>query len=212
MSDWLHGIRVPPLRIADLRTMAESIRSRSGLSTSEPFPVLPFLEFSMQAIFENFDWEVVEDLPDGDEARAYPDGAPHYPDGPLIQLTKPVYESAYRDNGRARFTILHECGHVLLHRRVGVHHRAPRGSDLQPYENSEWQAHQFAAELLMPVSSLRKEEDLELYVTRMGVSREAACNRAVQLLRSLGTTPPRGWPIQRYASTHKRRGGLPMDP
>ncbi len=107
----------------------------------------------MQEIVQHFDFEIVESLPDGDEARAFPDGAPHYPDGPVIQVLPHVYERAAANNGRARLTVLHECGHVLLHRHVAVHHRGPRGAELKPWENSEWQANQFAAELLMPVDS-----------------------------------------------------------
>ncbi|MBX5460989.1 MAG: ImmA/IrrE family metallo-endopeptidase [Steroidobacteraceae bacterium] len=211
MSDWLHGTRVPPLSIADLRDTADLIRRNSGLSPAERFPVLPFLEWTMPALFENFDWEIVDALPDGDEARAYPDGAPHYPDGPLIQLTQSVYDQAATNNGRngrARFTILHECGHVLLHQKVSAHRRACRGADLQPFENSEWQAHQFAAELLMPVASFSEDQEFNAYVTRMGVSREAACRRAMQLHRTMKKPVPRGWPVQRYSSI--RRGELVM--
>jgi Zn-dependent peptidase ImmA (M78 family) len=208
MSDWLHGVRVPPLWINDIRSIASSLRSNSELSAAEPFPALHFLEWSMQEIVQNFDFEIVESLPDGDEARAFPDGAPHYPDGPVIQVLPHVYERAATNNGRARLTVLHECGHVLLHRHVAVHHRGPRGAELKPWENSEWQANQFAAELLMPVESFNSHRDLDDYIAEMGVSREAACNRALQLERTLKIPLPGGWPVQVFASSHKRKGVL----
>lgn len=208
MSDWLYGVRVPPLRINDIREIASTLRSNAKLSPDEPFPALHFLELAMPALVDNFDLEIVESLPDGNEARAYPDGAPHYPDGPVIQLLTHVYEKATKNNGRARLTILHECGHVLLHRHVAVHHRGPRGSELDTWENSEWQANQFAAELLMPAESFKSPGPLEDYVGRMGASREAACNRALQLERKLKIPLPTGWPIKIYATCFKGQGGL----
>lgn len=209
MSDWLHGVRVPALRIDDIREIASTIRQSTGLSVLAPFPALPFLELAMPALVDNFDLEIVESLPDGNEARAFPDGAPHYPDGPVIQLLTQVYEKAAKHNGRARLTVLHECGHVLLHRHVAVHHRGPRGADLNTWENSEWQANQFAAELLMPAESFSATGSLEDYVRRMGVSREAACNRALQLERKRKIPLPPGWPIRVHATSFKSKGGLP---
>lgn len=203
MSDWLHGVRVPPRNIVDLRRIADLIRRSSQLRPEEPFPVLRFLEWSMHELVEGFDWEIVESLPDGDEARAYPDGAPHHPDGPVIQMLPGVYDSAAANRGRPRLTILHECGHVLLHQHVAVHHRGPRGAALPTWENSEWQANQFAAELLMPIASLNSMEELEEYVRRMGVSREAACNRAQQLVRMNCIRRP-SWPIESHASSWKK--------
>lgn len=210
MSDWLHGVRVPPLNILDLRDLAVRIRSGSQLDERAPFPVLHFLEWTMHELRDGFDWEIVDSLSDGDEARAYPDGAPHYPDGPLIQMLPQVYDAASHNKGRARLTILHECGHVLLHRHVSVHHRGLVGAALATWENSEWQASQFAAELLMPVQSLQTQIDLETYVSQMGVSREAACNRALQLERTLRMSLP-PWPVTVYASSHKRKGGAAMN-
>ena len=214
MSDWLHGIRVPALRISDLRDIATVIRSRSNLGREDPFPALHFLEWSMFDIVDNFDFEVVSALPDGNEACAFPDGASHHPHGPVIQMLQSAYDQAVQHNGRARLTALHECGHVLLHRHVAVHHRGPRGSDLKPWENSEWQANQFAAELLMPVESLDRPGDFESYVRYMGVSREASCNRVLQLERTLRMPLPKGWPVYVYASAHRnsQKGGPVMSP
>ena len=42
-----------------------------GIAERAPFPVLHFLEWTMHELREGFDWEIVESLSDGDEARAY---------------------------------------------------------------------------------------------------------------------------------------------
>lgn len=182
MSDWLHGVRVPPLSILQLRELAGLVRDSSRLTPLEPFPVLYFLEHSLPEAFPGFDFTVVDQLPDGNEACAYPDGCSEHLDGPLIKLTTRVYDGAYAGRGRDRLTILHEAAHVILHGKVAVHHRNPRGADLRPYENSEWQANQLAAELLMPVQSFSICSSLAEFCKQMGVSREAAKLRGKKLL------------------------------
>lgn len=182
MSDWLHGVRVPPLSIAQLRELADMVREASHLKPEEPFPVLYFLEHSLPQAIPEFDFAVVDHLPDGNEACAYPDGCREHPDGPFIVLSTMVYDRACADYGRDRLTILHESSHVILHRKVAVHHRGPRGADLKPYENSEWQANQLAAELLMPTQSFAAYSTLDKYCKTMGVSRKAAELRARKLL------------------------------
>jgi Zn-dependent peptidase ImmA (M78 family) len=182
MSDWLHGVRVPPITINQLRDLARLIRNASHLKPEEPFPVLYFLEQAMPEALPNFEFLIVDELSDGDEALAYPDGCAEHPNGPFIKLTTSVYEGAWAKKGRHRLTVLHECGHVILHRKVAVHSRGPRGADLKPYENSEWQANQLAAELLMPLESFTSCSSLAQFCSSMGVSREAAQLRTKKLL------------------------------
>lgn len=182
MSDWLHGVRVPPLSIVQLRELAGAIRAGSHLPPVEPFPVLYFLEHALPEAILGFDFAVVDELPDGNEACAYPDGCTEHPDGPFIELTTKVYDHACAGYGRDRLTILHEISHVLLHRKVAVHNRGPRGAELKAYENSEWQATQLAAELLMPLESFSAHRSLHKFCKAMGVSRKAADIRATKLL------------------------------
>lgn len=182
MSDWLHGVHAPPTSIARLRSFALLIREASRLSAEERFPVSEFLEFSLTQAISGFDFVVVEKLSEGNEACAYPDGCLENPDGPFIKLTNSVYEGACWGRGRDRLTILHECAHVLLHRGIAVHHRGPTGVALRPFENSEWQANQLAAELLMPVPSFGRFESLDEYREAMGVSWQAAQVRLTGLL------------------------------
>jgi hypothetical protein len=174
MSDWLRGVKVPPLKITDIRRLASLIRDGSQIKPGERFPVLEFLEFSLPRVLPGFDCAISDDMPHRMEACAFPDGCTEHPDGPFIKISGQVYEAAYGGEGRARFTILHECGHVLLHRKVAVHHRGPVGADLKPIENSEWQANTFSAELLMPPDSFAICQSLDEFLDRMGVSGQAA--------------------------------------
>lgn len=102
----------------------------------------------------------------------------YYPDivdlGPSIEgLTDPksrtvclspdVYDDMGNGDGRARFTVAHEIGHVILHAheiRETMVNRGKDGlarrSDIKPYEDPEWQANAFAGSLLMPESAVRE--------------------------------------------------------
>ncbi len=183
MSDWLRGVKVPPLKITEIRRLATSIRRNSQIEPEEPFPVLEFMEFSLAEGLPGFDWAIFENLPHLMEACAFPDGCTENPDGPFIKVSGKVYEAAHRGDGRARLTILHECGHVLLHRKVAVHHRGEIGADLKVYENSEWQANTFAAELLMPPESFCTCLSLDEFRDRMRVSGKAAMVQGQKLQR-----------------------------
>lgn len=191
MSDWLNGVKVPPLRISDIRSLASVIRSHTEVAPEEAFPVLQFLEFSLPAALPEFDWSVNDDLPPHIEACAYPDGCTENPDGPFIKISSAVYEAACNDEGRARLTILHEAGHVFLHRKVAVHHRGKIG-DLKVYENSEWQANTFAAELLMPPQSFIIAKSMDDFRNRMKVSARAASVQGNKL-KKRGEIPGVTW-------------------
>lgn len=105
--------------------------------------------------------------------------------------------SAHHKN-RQRFTIAHECGHLCLHKDVGLF--IDKGfSILRRDENSskaenimEVEANQFAAELLMPLPSLKRElislnidlEDdshISVVAKKYGVSAQAMSYRVANL-------------------------------
>ncbi|MFB6349447.1 ImmA/IrrE family metallo-endopeptidase [Moraxella sp. ZJ142] len=70
------------------------------------------------------------------------------PDKKLMHIREDVYEALHGNDPRARFTIAHEFGHLFMHKGVALN----RGDgNHKTYEDSEWQANQFAAELLAPL-------------------------------------------------------------
>ena len=65
----------------------------------------------------------------------------------IMRIRSDVYEGAIHDNPRDRFTLCHELGHYILHQPENISYA--RG-DIPVYQNPEWQANTFAAELLIP--------------------------------------------------------------
>lgn len=86
----------------------------------------------------------------------------------VVKLREDTYNALEIEEDRARFSLAHEIGHVVLHARQLMRlSRIPhemtaalyRGEPGHPiYRDTEWQAHAFGAALLMPAAGLRALE------------------------------------------------------
>lgn len=90
-----------------------------------------------------------------------------------IKIREDVYLNAVEGKGRDRFTMAHELGHFLLHNPKNVI-LARTKSKTKIYEDAEWQADTFAAELLMPIDMITDEDDIDSISRKFGVSAKAA--------------------------------------
>ncbi len=160
------GVVVPPLSEAAIARSAAALRKLVQLGDQRRFPVLQMYEM-LWVIDPAARFEVVEDhLMGDDDARTYPDRA-------LIMLRQSVYDGAGRGEGRARFTMCHELGHLGLHRGVSFGRINPSAPP-KIFQNSEWQADVFAAHLMMPHSLLEAYSHPMAVMTDFGVSYSAA--------------------------------------
>ena len=138
------GYRVSPRTIANIRAHALAVREMLIARNAPFFRMEPFIEGLLDY---GITYDVVDDdeLPLGIEACCVPEHL-------LITFSNSTYEKACNDDPRARFTVIHELGHILLaHTRT---HNRDSGGDIAAYEDSEWQANQFAAEFLMPLTHM----------------------------------------------------------
>lgn len=170
------GFRVPARSIAEIRQRADHARQVLGIPEGR-FDLELFLE---SLTLHGIDFDVIDD--DDDTMFSTNIEACCVPEELTIYIRESVYQAARTGRPREYFTVMHEIGHlVLAHRRV--FHRE-RGQ-IQRYEDSEWQADQFAAELLMPLDVIRKRRlstatDIAEF---FGVSQHAAQRREAQLTR-----------------------------
>jgi Zn-dependent peptidase ImmA (M78 family) len=105
-------------------------------------------------------------------------------------------------SNRQRFTIAHECGHLLLHKGTDVHidrsFRVNRRDAVssQAIDPEEIEANRFAAELLMPYDmimndlveydiDIEDEEELKELADKYQVSVQALTHRITNLLNDL---------------------------
>lgn len=161
-----HCLRVTPRSRASLRRTAMQVLTLCGLQGPR-IPVVEILEHHLAKL-----GVVYEYLPGPcmgtDHGRSYPDTG-------LVQIREDVYKRACAGEGRDRFTIAHEIGHLVLHSGLSLQRTAVSSGPIRPYESSEWQANAFAGELLMPLHWVRARcRDARDLVPLFGVSDHAA--------------------------------------
>lgn len=98
-----------------------------------------------------------------------------------MYVLESVYDEALKDRGRARFTLAHEGGHVLMHCTEDIKLNRIECPDklripIENERNSEWQADQFAAELLAPLDMIQGMTKNEI-MWKFKVSNTCALNR-----------------------------------
>lgn len=161
---------VPPLSWNAIGIMTDNLRTQFSVATDPKFPVMEFLEKVLDQkmgvvrleLGTKADLGLYEGLTD---TR-----------GQFIILREDVYEKAWKDDGRARFTVAHELGHYFLHTQIPMA-RASLERRAAPFRLSEPQANQFASELLMPRCFMRPDDYPAIVAHRHGTSMEAAANR-----------------------------------
>lgn len=150
-----------------IRGVVQNLKRAIGCENKYCFDVLSFLERVLPLLDEEFSFEIVTFIEN--DPNCY---AKTYPDNKKIVLTESVYNRAYNGSPRDRFTVAHEIGHLLLHNDINI--SFARGQEEIPtYENPEWQANTFAAELLVP-THLIKDMSIDEISLKCNVSRQVA--------------------------------------
>ncbi|MCH4247574.1 MAG: ImmA/IrrE family metallo-endopeptidase [Acinetobacter populi] len=141
------GVKVAPLSKQSIKQKALLVREKLfKLEPNQSIDLSRELEHKLHLLGVLFDVLEVEEMPDV-EALTNPDAM-------TIILRADTYDAlcniADPKHRRARFTVAHEIGHLILHEGFAL----ARGAIMHKhYEDSEWQADTFAAELLMPTAS-----------------------------------------------------------
>jgi hypothetical protein len=163
-------IEVPPLSRGDIRRYADLIRNLAfrelGISSAY-FPIVDIVERLLPRIDPDFHLEILEAEEMGDVHGLT------VPSQHVIKLREDVYEGACNGGGRDRMTVGHELGHYILHDDLRFP-RQMKASDLPAYQNAEWQANCFAAELLVPAKRACICGDASTIANLFGVSHESA--------------------------------------
>lgn len=172
------GYRVPAKSVGQIRSSAQNVSNILAIGDDiKTLDIGCFLD-GLSEFSITYDILETADMPHkGVEACCMPEQL-------VIHIREDVYENACYFDPRARFTVMHEFGHLILgHQRTL--NREEVGSKLKNYEDSEWQANQFAAEILMPYEQIKtlKLNTAQQIATQFNVSQPAAHRRINQLLR-----------------------------
>lgn len=173
--DRREGVIVPPMSRNKIAQIGAALRKGISLDLVQRFPIVEIYEW-LHLIVPGSRYQVEESrLMGDDDARTYPEKG-------LIQIREEVYDAAAQENGRARFTLAHELGHLMMHRNISFARVNPQCPP-RIFENSEWQADVFASHLLMPDELIASCSSVEDVMRNFGVSRSAAELRFVKKLK-----------------------------
>lgn len=184
------SMEVPPLSKKDIEKFATTylhLKAPERITTPGPFPV----HQAWDDIQDDFKGVIagVGELPPGEEGRCDSNNR--------VYISPEIYQGMLSDDGRSRFTVIHEIFHVWKHREYirrmisGNRHQAlyRRKSEVKAFRDPEWQANQFAGRVLVPTAAAVKLSEewvnpFELVTAMMSafqVSRKAAEVRLSQL-------------------------------
>jgi len=160
------SLEVPARNNVEIGAIAAQIR-QAFRWTDDKFPIVEAVELGLPQIWSDFEFQVAEyrDMP-GEHGLTYPDEK-------RIVIREDVYEGALAGQGRDRFTVAHELGHLLMHSGLGLARHVRKG-DVPAYRDSEWQANSFAGALLVPRAAVVPGRSAQQVAERCGVSCDAA--------------------------------------
>lgn len=170
------GFTVKPLSKSTIQKVAKFVRK---IAENSPHNIIKNYKMDITKFIECSDLvsslEVVEDkeLPNA-FAQTFSSGT--------IKIRESIYNKATNNDGHARFTIAHELGHLLLHKDQIALSR-PFSDTQKIYCNSEWQADEFAGNLLAPneyLESHRYDSDAKI-AQDLGVSVSCVRTRRAKL-------------------------------
>ena len=140
------GVKVPKRNILAIRQIASN--TRRLFDVHDPYAdAINILEFKLPQ------YGVTYDICDKSELGD--DHGLTIPDQGIIKIREDVYCGACEGNGRDRFTIFHEIGHLIMHSGVPLARTQNSSNDHKWVEDSEWQANTYAAEFMMPVEHIK---------------------------------------------------------
>ncbi len=171
--------RALPLSRKDIFEKANALRGALGLTEGKSVPIVKVIEYGIAQLIDGFNYRIVskEDLP-GREAVTYPAQNE-------IVIREDTYSDACAGETRARFTLGHELGHLILHPPWAVYLAEEDSGDTRPtkpFKSPEWQADAFAGEFLAPVKmiiGLTIEEIMERFRVSYSAAKkqsELACS------------------------------------
>lgn len=164
-----------PLSIARIKKEADRVRKEFNAPLDSFFPIYEYI----QNLYDNgkLDYQILDD---DDSMFGENEYAKYDMDNNIIYVKDSVDAEANEDIGRARFTLSHELFHYIQAKVLNFKFEETEDK-VEDYKNPEWQANEFAGQLLVPDEyiHLSHEEIMEKFL----VSEECALYRKVKAKR-----------------------------
>ncbi len=158
-----------PLSKKQIRHFVGGVRGALGISNHVCVDVEQLIDIVLPRAIPQFHYDVREPSYMADKHGEAD------PADMRISLREDVYDGMVAGNGRDRFTVLHEIGHLFLHQsdRI-VLNRQTSHEKLKAYKDPEWQADFFAGEFLAFHGFVNRFSGPREMALAMGLSERAA--------------------------------------
>lgn len=166
-----NSYEVSPRSKKQIRASANRLRKALGISDNPYFKPIEVIELVLDHEMDIVSFSTGSRMEMGND-----EGQTAF-DGSEIILKDDVYANANKGQPRGRFTAAHELGHWALHSGLKPTMARSSGSSTPAFKCSEWQANQFAAEVLMPFEFFNPNDTVSSVMARHGVSYPAATKR-----------------------------------
>ena len=164
-------IKTNPLSVKDISLIASNTRKKYNIDLDQAFPILEYLDYLFSEGLLS-----IQLLDDNDPYLDKNTPAIYNAKDNFIYIKESVLEEVENGNYRSTFTLAHELFHYLQHQVLGF--EFVEVEDRKTYEDPEWQANEFAGELLVPKAYLDLDDnDL---VNRFKVTMECVLTRKVK--------------------------------
>jgi hypothetical protein len=156
MTQLRHDFPVPPRSARDVEATSFAWRHALGVPDQWAPNIVDLLESVLPKFIPDFALVVLSNHEMGD-AEAYTEFDP-----PQIAVRASVYSGAREGDGRSRWTLAHELGHLVMHAGFAKNRLAVSNTiiasqpRLKAFQSAEWQADKFAAYFLAPEHVVRQ--------------------------------------------------------
>ena len=165
-----------PLKIVEIENIANNVRREFGVTLDSPFPILEVLD---KLHFNGL--LTIQYLEDDDPIFEEDTPAKYNPSDNFIYVKISVLEEIENDEYRAYFTLAHELFHYIQCEVLGFNFEEVE--ECPCYVDAEWQANEFAGQILIPTKYVSEEEYNALdIVERFKVSETCAVTRRLKYL------------------------------
>lgn len=148
--------KAKPISRNEIQEIVRKFRRSLDMEYTNRFPIVEFFENVLPIIIEDFQYEYVP-IDEMKEKEGLT-----MPDKKTILIREDIYRKAVNNDGRSRLTFAHEIWHLIAHGSENISFcKLEEGKHLKKYENPEWQADVFGAELLAPsylIAELSEQE------------------------------------------------------
>jgi len=167
-------IKTNPLSINNIKTLAKEIRKLYNVKLSEPFPIMEFLDSLVDK-----NKLTIQVLDNNDPYLDEKTLALYNPTDNFIYMKESVLEEYDNKIYRANFTLAHELFHFLQAQVLNFSFEEVE--KCEAYEEAEWQANEFAGELLLPYEYINDKD--EILSKHFHVSLECVYTKKVNILK-----------------------------